>query len=73
MCFYQESIETMDYTRLKSMQNELFCDLIKRVYKSVDYYKEKIEELGIDPLNLPVLQGCQKSTYSYNLFLLKVG
>lgn len=48
MCFYQESIETMDYTRLKSMQNELFCDLIKRVYKSVDYYKEKIEELGID-------------------------
>ena len=48
MCFYQESIETMDYTRLKSMQNELFCDLIKRVYKSVDYYKEKIDELGID-------------------------
>ena len=38
----------MEYTRLKSMQNELFCKLIKRVYKSVNYYRKKIDELGIN-------------------------
>lgn len=48
MRFYQESIETMDYTKLKMMQNELFCNLFRRVYNSVDYYKGKIDKAGIN-------------------------
>lgn len=46
--FIQESIETMDYTKLKMMQNELFCNLFRRVYNSVDYYKVKIDKAGIN-------------------------
>ena len=48
MRFYQETIETMDYTKLKMIQNELFCNLFRRVYNSVDYYKEKIDKAGIN-------------------------
>lgn len=48
MRFYQETIETMENTRLKMIQNELFCNLFRRVYSSVDYYKEKIDKAGIN-------------------------
>lgn len=48
MRFYQETIETMDYTKLKIIQNELFCNLFRRVYNSVDYYKQKIDKAGIN-------------------------
>ncbi len=47
MRFYQKTIETMNNSKLKILQNELFCDLFRRVYNSVDYYKEKIDSAGI--------------------------
>lgn len=47
MRFYQETIETINNLKLKTLQNELFCNLFRRVYSSVNYYKEKINNAGI--------------------------
>ncbi|SEA97128.1 phenylacetate-CoA ligase [Pseudobutyrivibrio sp. ACV-2] len=47
MGYFQESIETMDVDKLKALQNKRFCDLIKRTYRNVPFYKKKLEDLGI--------------------------
>lgn len=47
--YYDEKIETAPIEELKELQSKRLLDTIKRVYKNVPYYRDKMKASGITP------------------------
>jgi len=52
--------ETMKPDDLKSLQTRLFKQLIKRVYDSNKYYKQKLQDAGVTPHSISTLKDIEK-------------
>ncbi len=46
---FQPEIETMDRKELTRLQNERLKETVERVYSSVPFYRDKLEEAGVHP------------------------
>ncbi len=47
--FYQPDVETMSPDAMRAMQNEKLVKQVRRVYDNVAYYRQKMDEKGVNP------------------------
>jgi phenylacetate-CoA ligase len=49
MIYFDEQIETMPLDRLRALQNERLRHLMRYVYERVPFYRQRLDDAGIDP------------------------
>ncbi|MCI7678598.1 MAG: phenylacetate--CoA ligase [Clostridiales bacterium] len=47
--YYQPDIETASRDQMTALQNKRLVDTVKRVYENVEYYRKKMQEIGVEP------------------------
>ncbi|MBQ4050194.1 MAG: phenylacetate--CoA ligase, partial [Oscillospiraceae bacterium] len=47
--YYQPEIECASPEQIKAWQDERLVETVRRVYKDVPYYKQKMDEAGVSP------------------------
>lgn len=47
--YYQPDIETASRDQMTALQNKRLVDTVKRVYENVEYYRRKMQEIGVEP------------------------
>lgn len=52
MAFFQPEAETMSLDRLRSLQSERLRDLVTRCYRNVPFYRNLLDEAGVDPASI---------------------
>lgn len=62
---YNEAAETMPREKLKQLQSERLCDMVKRVYENVPLYKQKFEEMGLKPDDIKSIDDITKLPFTY--------
>lgn len=58
--YYQKEIETMPREKLRALQGERLVKQVKRVYETVPYYKNKMDEKGVTPDDIHGLEDLRK-------------
>ncbi len=60
MAFWNEKIETMPENELKAMQLKLLQELVKNTYRDSEFYRKKMDELGVKPEDIKTLDDIRK-------------
>jgi phenylacetate-CoA ligase len=61
---WNREYETMSRKALKKLQDERLCNLVKRVYKNVPFYKAKMDAAGIKPTAIKRLEDLHKLPFT---------
>lgn len=62
---FQEEIECMNRDELKKLQSERLVKQVKRMYENVKLFKERMDELGLNPEDIKGIEDLQKLPFSY--------
>ena len=62
--FYQKEIETLPLDKLRNLQNEYLQQLIQRVYQKVPFYKNQMDEAGLQPSDIKGVQDLYKLPFT---------
>ena len=46
---YNREAEAMPREKLRELQSERLCEMVKRVYEKVPMYKERFDSMGLRP------------------------
>lgn len=75
---YNREAETMPREQLKQLQSERLCEMVKRVYEKVPFYRAKFDEIGLCPEDIKSIDDLKKlpftnkqdlrDNYPFNLF-----
>lgn len=75
---YNREAETMPREQLKELQSERLCQMARRVYEKVPFYKQKFDEMGLKPEDITSIDDITKfpftnkqdlrDNYPYGLF-----
>ena len=78
--FYQPDIETMGRENIRSLQLEKLQKQVAYVYERVDWYRTKMNEMGVKPSDITSLEDVRKlpftdktvlrDTFPYGLFAI---
>ena len=76
--FWDEKSECISRDELHKLQSERLCDLVKRVYENVPFYKAKMDKIGLKPSDITSIDDLSKlpfttkqdlrDTYPFGLF-----
>lgn len=58
--YYQPEIETMPQEEIRALQSRRLAEQVKRVYENVEFYRNKMDELGIKPEEIRGLEDLSK-------------
>lgn len=58
--YYQPEIETMPLDKLQALQSERLVEQIKHVYNNVEFYRNKMDEMGIKPGDIKGIDDLKK-------------
>ena len=61
---YNKEIETLPLEKLRKLQSERLVNLVNRVYKTVPFYKNKFDELGIDVSSIKSINDIHKLPFT---------
>ncbi len=62
---FQKEIECMNRDELKKLQSERLVKQVKRMYENVKLFKERMDELGLNPEDIKGIEDLQKLPFSY--------
>ena len=62
---FQEEIECMNRDELKKLQSERLVKQVKRMYENVKLFKERMDELGLNPEDIKGIEDLPKLPFSY--------
>ena len=65
MAYYQPQIETASREVIVALQNERLVKTVKRVYKNVPFYREKMDAVGVKPEDIRSIDDLHKLPFSY--------
>ena len=54
--YWNESVEKISRDALRELQNERLRSLVERVYRSVPFYREKMDALGVKPQDIRTVE-----------------
>lgn len=58
--YFQREIETMSVDKLKAMQSEKLVKQVKNVYENVEFYRRKMDEMGVKPEDIKGIEDLHK-------------
>lgn len=58
--YYQPEIETMPVEQLKALQSERLVAQVKHVYENVEFYRNRMEEVGVKPEDIHGIEDLHK-------------
>lgn len=58
--YYQPEIETMPQEEIRALQSRRLAEQVKHVYENVEFYRNKMDELGIKPEEIRGLEDLSK-------------
>lgn len=58
--YYQPEIETMPLEQLQALQSERLAAQVKHVYENVQFYRERMDEMGIKPEDIKGIDDLKK-------------
>lgn len=58
--YFQREIETMSVDKLKAMQSEKLVKQVKNVYENVNFYRRKMDEMGVKPEDIKSIEDLHK-------------
>ena len=62
---FQKEIECMNRDELKKLQSERLVKQVKRMYENVKLFKERMDELGLNPEDIKGIEDLPKLPFSY--------
>ncbi len=62
---WNERIECMSREEMRALQSEKLIDLVNRVYNNVDFYRRKMDEIGIKPSDIQSIDDIIKLPFTY--------
>lgn len=65
MSIYQKELECMDRAELKKLQDERLCWQVKRMYKNVELFRNRMDEKGLKPEDIKGVDDLSKLPFSY--------
>lgn len=61
---YNSSIEQLPIDKLRELQNDRLISLVKRVYKDVPFYKQKLDTVGVHPEDIKSVADISKLPFT---------
>lgn len=61
--YYNQQIETLPINEIKSLQSERFVNQVNYAYNNVPYYRDKMDKIGINPVDIRGIQDLHKLPY----------
>ena len=58
--YYQPEIETMPLDQLQALQSERLREQVKHVYENVEFYRNKMDEMGVKPEDIQSIDDLHK-------------
>ena len=65
MAFWQKEIETMPREELRKLQGERLKWQVKRMYESVELFRQRMDEAGLTPDDVHSVEDLSKLPFSY--------
>ena len=62
---WNEKIECISREELRALQSERLIELVKRVYNNVPFYRQKMDDLGINPSHILSIDDITKLPFTY--------
>lgn len=62
---WNEKIECISKEELRALQSERLIELVKRVYNNVPFYRQKMDEMGINPSHILSIDDITKLPFTY--------
>lgn len=62
--YWNEPIETMSRDHMHALQSERLKDTVSRVYQNVEFYRTKMQELGIEPGDIKSIEDIIKLPFT---------
>ncbi|MEA5014653.1 MAG: phenylacetate--CoA ligase [Candidatus Limiplasma sp.] len=61
---WNPTMETMPREQLRSLQDERLRDVVRRVYENVPFYRHKMQQLGITPMDIRGVEDIEKLPFT---------
>ena len=58
--YWQKEIETMSIEDMKKLQSERLCEQVKHVYENVEFYRKRMDEIGVKPEDIKGIEDLHK-------------
>ncbi len=58
--YFNKTIETAPYEKIRSIQDERLVKQVHRVYENVEYYRNKMKDLGVEPGDIKGVEDLHK-------------
>lgn len=62
---YNEEAEAMPREKLRELQSERLCAMVKRVYEKVPLYRQRFDEMGLKPEDIHSIDDITKLPFTY--------
>lgn len=62
--YFNKKIETMSRAEMRALQSERLCDLVKRVYDNVPYYRAKMDAIKLKPSDIKSIDDISKLPFT---------
>ncbi len=62
--YYDEAKENMSRSEMSALQSERLCDLVKRVYENVPYYRQKMDAIKLKPSDIHGIEDISKLPFT---------
>ncbi|NLH01297.1 MAG: phenylacetate--CoA ligase, partial [Clostridiales bacterium] len=62
---YNREVETMPREKLRELQSERLCAMVKRVYEKVPMYRRRFDEIGLRPEDIHSIDDIVKLPFTY--------
>lgn len=62
--YWNEPIETLSRDHMHALQSERLKDTVGRVYQNVEFYRKKMQELGIEPGDIKTIEDIVKLPFT---------
>ena len=64
MQYYNQYIETLSREKLRALQNERLQNLVQRLYDKVPFYRQKLDEKSIRPVDIKTVEDLHKLPFT---------
>ena len=63
--YWDEKVETASLEEIKAIQSERLCDMVKRCYENVPFYRQLLDKNGIKPEDIHSVDDLSKLPFTY--------
>lgn len=63
--YFQPEYECADRQELRDIQSKRLCELVKRCYEKIPFYRNKLDEMGLEPGDIKSIDDIVKLPFTY--------